>query len=350
MTINNPETRVALDFLQMCRTLAKWEPAINYGLLKRSNLVKKLSSIFAVLLTVAAVGLSAVSSDAFAARAGGGRSVGKQSDGVTQRQAAPKDASAPKAAPQAAPAPAAQPARNRWLGPIAGLAAGLGLAALASHLGMGEQFGSMMMMVLFGIIALVAFRYFMARRKAAQGGMQPAFAGGAGYSQTQMGPEATVQRFSPLPASSAPMGAAGGSLIGSGLAQVEAEPLVIPAGFDTEGFLRHAKTNFIRLQASFDSANLNDLREFTSPEMFAELQMEIQERKGAPNVTEVLRLDGEMLGVHTTSVEHMASVRFQGSLREQVGAEPVAIDEVWNLTKPLNGQGGWVLSGIQQLS
>jgi predicted lipid-binding transport protein (Tim44 family) len=134
------------------------------------------------------------------------------------------------------------------------------------------------------------------------------------------------------------------------LASVEAEPLVIPAGFDTEGFLRHAKTNFIRLQASFDASNLSDLREFTSPEMFAELQMEIQERKGAANVTEVLQLNGEMLGVHSNSAEHMASVRFQGSLREQVGAAPVSIDEVWNLTKPLNGEGGWVLAGIQQLS
>jgi predicted lipid-binding transport protein (Tim44 family) len=313
--------------------------------------VKKLSSIFAVLLTVAAVGLSAVSVDAFAARAGGGKSVGKQSDSVTQRQAAPSNASAPKAAPQAAPAPAAQPARNRWLGPIAGLAAGLGLAALASHLGMGEAFGSMMTMVLFGIIAIFAIRFFMSRRKAAQGGggMQPAYAG-ANYSQTQMGPEATVQKFTPLPSSSTPLGASGGSMIGSGLASVEAEPLVIPAGFDTEGFLRHAKTNFIRLQASFDASNLSDLREFTSPEMFAELQMEIQERKGAANVTEVLQLNGEMLGVHSNSVEHMASVRFQGSLREQVGAAPVSIDEVWNLTKPLNGEGGWVLAGIQQLS
>jgi predicted lipid-binding transport protein (Tim44 family) len=313
-------------------------------------LVKKLSSVFAVLLTVAVVGLTAVSADVFAARAGGGRSVGKQSDSVTQRQASPSNANAPKTAPQAAPAPAAQPARNRWLGPIAGLAAGLGLAALASHLGMGEAFGSMMTMVLFGLIAVFAIRFFMNRRKAAQGGgMQPAFAGG-GYSQTQMGPEATVQRFSPLTSNPAPLSAAGGSMIGSGLAPVDAEPLVIPAGFDTEGFLRHAKTNFIRLQASFDASNLNDLREFTSPEMFAELQMEIQERKGAANVTEVIQLDGEMLGVHTNSVEHMASVRFQGSLREQVGAAPVAIDEVWNLTKPLNGQGGWVLAGIQQLS
>ncbi len=321
-----------------------------FGQFKRSKLVKKLSSLFAVLLTVAVVGLSAVSADAFAARAGGGKSVGRQSDSVTQRQAAPQGANAPKAAPQAAPAPAAQPARNKWLGPIAGLAAGLGLAALASHLGMGEAFGSMMMMVLFGIIALVAFRYFMSRRKAAQGGnMQPAYAG-AGYSQTQMGPEATVERFTPLQSNPAPLGAAGGSMIGSGLAPVQAEPLVIPAGFDTEGFLRHAKTNFIRLQASFDSSNLSDLREFTSPEMFAELQMEIQERKGAANVTEVLHLDGEMLGVHSNSIEHMASVRFQGTLREQVGAAPVAIDEVWNLTKPLNGQGGWVLAGIQQLS
>jgi predicted lipid-binding transport protein (Tim44 family) len=322
--------------------------------------MKKLSSLFAVLMAVAAIGLAAVSDDVFAKRAGGGRSVGKQSDQVTQRQAAPKEAGAPTASPQAA-APAAgaaagaaaQPARNRWLGPIAGLAAGLGLAALASHLGMGEQFGSMMMMVLFGLIAVFAIRYFMSRRKAGAQGMQPAYAG-ASYSPTQMGPEASVQRFTPneaSPAQFAGAGAAGGAGTAQAAVQPTATaPVVLPAGFDAEGFVRQAKMHFIRLQASFDSANVNDLREFTSPEMFAELQMEIQERNGAANKTEVLQLNSEILGVHSNSIEHMASVRFQGMLREQEGAAPVSIDEVWNLTKPLNGQGGWVLAGIQQLT
>jgi predicted lipid-binding transport protein (Tim44 family) len=316
-------------------------------------------NFLAVLTMVTTVALGAASSEAFAKRVGGGKSMGKQSEQVTQRQSAAKEAG-PSATPQVASpaagamgAAAAQPARNRWLGPIAGIAAGLGLAALASHFGMGEAFGSMMTMVLFGIIALVAIRFFMARRKGAQG-VQPAYAG-SGYSQTQMGPEATVQRFSGLQGA-APGGALGssGSMIGSALAPAATlaalPPVVIPAGFDTEGFLRQAKAHFMRLQASFDAANLDDLREFTSPEMFAELQLDIQERNGAVNKTEVIRIDAELLGVHSNTLEHMASVRFQGSLREQVGAEPVAIDEVWNLTKPLNGHTGWVLGGIQQLS
>ncbi len=312
--------------------------------------MKKISSMFALMLTVA-VGLASLSDDVFAKRVGGGRSVGKQSEQVTQRQANPQNtASTPAASSAAAPAAAggmaaaAQPARNRWLAPLAGLAAGLGLAALASHLGFGEQFGSMMTMILFAMIALFAFKFFMSRRKAAAApAMRPAYAGG--YSQTQMGPEASVQRFEPLqPAagsSAAPLNAS---------PQVQDAPVVLPAGFDAEGFLRQSKLHFIRLQASFDAANLSDLREFTSPEMFAELQMEIQERKGAANKTEVLQLDGEVIGVHSNSVEHMASVRFQGMLRENVGGEAERIDEVWNLTKPLSGTGGWVLAGIQQLS
>lgn len=310
-------------------------------------------SLFAVITTVVAMGLTAVSSDALAKRLGGGRSVGKQSEQVTQRQASPAPAAQPNAAPAQAGAPASQagamgaatqPQRNRWLGPIAGLAAGLGLAALASHLGFGEQFGSMMMMILLAMIAVFAIRWFMSRRQPATP-LRPAYAGA--YANSQVGAEATVQRFQapalpPEPVASPVLGG------GAGVAAAAA-PLAVPAGFDAEGFVRHAKVHFIRLQASFDAANVEDLREFTSPEMFAELQLEIQERKGALNKTEILQLEAELLGVHSNSVEHMASVRFQGMLRESEGAAPERIDEVWNLTKPVQGQGGWVLAGIQQL-
>lgn len=315
-------------------------------------MVKKLMSLFAVITTVVAVGLTAVSDEALAKRLGGGRSVGKQSEHVTQRQASPSPAAQPGAAPAQTAAPAAQagamgaaaqPQRNRWLGPIAGLAAGLGLAALASHLGFGEQFGSMMMMILLAMVAIFAIRWFMARRQAAASPLRPAYAGG--YNNSQMGAEATVQRFQ-APAVPREVPAAP-ALAGGAMAAPAA--LAIPAGFDAEGFVRQAKVHFIRLQASFDAANVEDLREFTSPEMFAELQIEIQERKGALNKTEILQLDAELLGVHSNAQEHMASVRFQGLLREQEAAAPERIDEVWNLTKPVQGQGGWVLAGIQQL-
>jgi predicted lipid-binding transport protein (Tim44 family) len=105
---------------------------------------------------------------------------------------------------------------------------------------------------------------------------------------------------------------------------------------------------FVRLQASFDAANLNDLREFTSPEMFAELKMQIDERQGASNRTEVVTLEAQLLGIESNSVEHVASVMFRGSLREGDVVMAKAFEEVWNLTKPAQGDSGWVLAGIQQ--
>jgi predicted lipid-binding transport protein (Tim44 family) len=112
--------------------------------------------------------------------------------------------------------------------------------------------------------------------------------------------------------------------------------------------VRNAKVQFIRLQASFDAANLADLREFTSPEMFAELRMQIEDRKGAANVTEVVSVEAEFLGVDSSDSEHMASVRFYGVIREAVGAPAQSFDEIWNLSKPVSGSGGWILAGIQQ--
>jgi predicted lipid-binding transport protein (Tim44 family) len=104
----------------------------------------------------------------------------------------------------------------------------------------------------------------------------------------------------------------------------------------------------VRLQAAFDAGNTDDLREFTSPEMFAELKLEIDERNGAANQTDVVKLEASLLGVETGPVEHMASVRFSGMLRERADAAAEPFDEVWNFTRSADGKSGWVLSGIQQ--
>jgi len=271
--------------------------------------------------------------DAEARRLGGGKTFGRQSD-VTQRQATPPAAAA-------APTQAARPAAaggSRWMAPIAGLAAGLGLAALASWLGFGEELANFMLIALLVIAAVVVFRMLAARR---QGGARPAFQGaGAG----QAGQD-NAFRYSPvnegrgsLPGSVP--AAAGGAAAQSGLPGV-------PAGFDVEGFVRTAKVQFVRLQAANDAGNLNDLREFTSPEMFAELKLDIDERGASANRTDVVTLDAELLGIETTATDYLASVRYTGMIREDEGAEAKPFDEVWVLAKPLSG-GGWVLAGIRQ--
>ena len=315
-----------------------------------------MKTVWIALIAVCAAATIGLS-DAQAKRVGGGQNVGKQApSSMTQREAAPSAPSAPSAAPSApaaspaaaAPRPATPAATppastgNRWLAPLAGLAAGLGLAALASHFGFGEGLASFMMVALLAIAAIVVVRMILARRAAPRA---PAYAGG--YAYTGLGQEASVPNYSPVPVPAASRDQP------VDVVRASAEPVtggLVPEGFDADGFVRNAKVYFVRLQAAFDAGDTNDLREFTSPEMFAELKLEIDERNGAANQTDVISLDGRLLGVETGATEQLASVRFSGSIRERADAGAEAFDEVWNFTRPLAGKGGWVLAGIQQIA
>lgn len=297
------------------------------------------------LLVVFAAAFALTIPEADARRLGGGKSFGRQSTAPIQRDARPPQQAAPRA-PQRPGAAPGQAAGNRWLAPLAGIAAGLGLAALASHLGLGEAMGTFLLILLLVFGAVILYRMLVARRGAA--GPRPAYQGG--YSTSQVGREAAV-RFSAdesAPVGGFPRGAAEAPAAGAS-ADAAADASRIPAGFDVEGFERNAKVQFVRLQAVFDAGDRNDLREFTTPEMYAELVLQIDERAGAENRTEVLMLESTLLGIESTAQDHVASVRFSGMIREQAGAQPVQFDEVWNLVKPASGAGGWVLGGIQQL-
>ncbi|HEX5802757.1 MAG TPA: TIM44-like domain-containing protein [Azospira sp.] len=277
--------------------------------------------------------------DAEARRLGGGKSSGLQRDSVTQKQATPAPASptqqtagAPAGATQPAAAGAAQPKRN-WLGPIAGLAAGLGLAALLSHFGLGEGFASLLMIGLLILAVVVVARLLLARKRALPPAEPLQYAGVGGPA------------LAPIPRAEI----AGGS-VAPAAAPASTPARDIPADFDVDGFLRIAKLNFIRLQAANDSGNIADLREFLAPELFAEVKMQIEERGVEAQETDVVTLNGEVLEVVTEADRHVASVRFSGMIREEKDAAAVPFDEVWNLVKPADGSRGWQVAGIQQLS
>ena len=120
------------------------------------------------------------------------------------------------------------------------------------------------------------------------------------------------------------------------------------AGFDAEGFARQAKLNFIRLQAANDAGNLDDLREFTTPEVFAEICMQLNERRGSEQRTDIVELNADVIDVAEEDNRYIVSVHFTGQLREEADAVPAPFDEIWHLTKPLSGSGGWLIAGIQQ--
>lgn len=313
------------------------------------SLVRRIGLIAMVGLIMAG---SLASLDAEARRMGGGRSIGRQSNTVQQQhQATPSQPSQSNQAmqqqrAQPTPTPPAAPNRNRWLGPIAGLAAGLGIAALLSHFGLGEAFAGMMANVI--IIALIAMvviwliRRFTGRKRDAS---QPAYAGaspslntgGTGYTQEP--------RYSAPPT---------GSYLepqGNPLSTPTINPMpVVPAGFDSDAFLRNAKVYFVRLQAAWDVGNIEDIREFTTPEMFAEVRVDLASRGTQSNQTDVVQLNAELLGVEERANEYFASVRFSGLLREAPGAAAEPFVEVWNLSKANRDGEGWLLAGIQQVA
>lgn len=320
--------------------------------------MKRISlSLFAAVLS-----LGLLASDADAKRLGGGSSFGMQRAPVTQRSASPSAApSTPsKAAPATTPAPTAaapQPAPKRsWLGPLAGLAAGVGLGALLGSAfgggGMGGIGSVLMMLLMAGVVFFLVKSLF--RRKSEQAPLS--YAGNQDASAWQPAPAA------PAPAQAWDVPAAnsgvngGAPSIGSDLGApklaepaAEAPAPTIPAGFDTAGFLRSAKVNFHRLQAANDTCNLADLKEFTTPEIYGELKMQIDERKGVHQTTEVVELNAELLDVTTEATRHIASVRFHGTIKEEKDQPAGPFNEVWHLVKPTDGSSGWLVAGIEQL-
>ena len=306
--------------------------------------MKKLLSVFAVVLSLALVG---VSMDAKAAkRMGSGKSVGMQRQSVQDK--APPAPIAQSGAPSAAGAGAAAAPRRSWMGPIAGLAAGLGIAALASHLGFGDELASMVMMGLLAVAVMALMGFIMRKRLAAQQGGLPSSGGlmpaGAGHA-SNLSP-GSVYKVS-MPSNSGHAGSSG-SLIGTKLFESQAKPQLIPAEFDQAAFERNAKVNFLRLQAAYDSGNLDDLREFTSPEMFAELKLDIQGRETGRQHGDVVRLDATVMQVTEENNVYFVSVKFTGFIRYGAGTDDEVFDEIWHLSKPRQGSSGWVLSGIQQ--
>ena len=251
-----------------------------------------------------------------AKRFGGGKSFGMQ------RTAPARQSAAPTPPQQQGAAPTSAPKKNSWMGPLAGLAAGLGLAALFSHLGMGEGMANFMMIALLAMAAVMLINWLMRRNAPATSAMQYA---------------CMPQHTPPVAFDQTPV-----ALNSSSAAST------FPPGFDAEAFAREAKLNFIRLQAAFDARNLDDLRSFTAPEVFAEISMQLAERGDVKQTTDVMTLNAAVLEAFDENNRHVASVRFTGLVREEADAAPVALDEVWHLSKPISGQGGWVVAGIQQ--
>lgn len=337
---------------------------------------RKTLSILCVGVMAASLALVSFDADA-AKRMGGGKSMGKQSNNVTQQQAAPAApaaapgaaAAAKPAAPAAAGAAAAAP-KKPWGMMLGGLAAGLGLAWLASSLGLGEAFGQILMFGLLALLIMVAVGWFMRRRAASQNGTQqnsPYAMAGAGapnvpversYSPDKVGNDSSARpwernstAYTAQPLADA--SSLGGSLIGSRLSG-GSNNWSVPADFDAPAFLATAKQAFVALQAAWDKNDVSTLGTMMTDEMLREIRQQLSERDqhigSATNHTEVAALDAKLLGIEDTGNDWMASVEFSGMIKEDPSQSPGPFREVWNMTKPKDGSAGWLVAGLQALN
>ena len=323
---------------------------------------------FLTLLLAAVLALGSLNAEA-ARRMGGGKSIGQQSNQVTQREAvrpqqpaAPAQQAAPTAAkPATAAAPAAAP-KKPWGAMLGGLATGLGLAWLAHSLGMGEAFGNVLMMILIGVAVMAVIGMIMRRKGASsqQGGFAYQGAGATAeqpasfkqYKPETVGNDASARPWEAQGTQFDGSAAAqtGGSMIGSALNG--SQTWGIPAGFDVAGFVAAAKQNFVTLQDAWDRSDIATLRSMMTDTMVSEIRSQLAEREsqfpGQPNKTEVVMLEAQLLGIEEQADAYLASVEFNGMIREDASAGPSPFREVWNMTKSKQG-GGWLVAGVQAL-
>ncbi len=274
-----------------------------------------------ILLTLVIFSTGLVAFDAEARRMGGGKSFGKQR--TLNQQAAPRPAQPPASTPTPA-------GGSKWGGALAGLAAGGLLAALF----MGGAFEGLNMMDMLMFALLIGGIFFvmrMMRKPQAAALPRPMQFSGLNASDSDNTPSIQSLDTSTASGSSRPQGN-------------------IPADFKVAPFLRNAKVSFIRLQAAHDAGDINDIREYTTPEMLAEISMDINEHGLNQQKTEVISIDADLLDVETTDELAIASVRFNGQLRQGIDGEVEYFDEIWHVQKDLNAmESVWLLAGIQQV-
>lgn len=234
--------------------------------------------------------------------------------------ASPTQAPVQRQTPAQQPSTAPQPAPKRsWLGPLAGLAAGLGLAALFHHLGLGEEFGSLLLLVLFAVVLFALFRRFAGARRAPA----PAYAGPIERTMS----EPTANAPAAMPASGTVPGADD-----------------LRAQLDEAAFLNEAKRRFVELQAAYDRGDWEAIASLATPELLADLRRQGGQTPGEK--TDVVMLEARLVDLTLEQDHYVATVEFSGSLRESRDAPPQPFAEYWHLVKPREG-GGWRLAGIQ---
>ncbi|MDE1168846.1 MAG: Tim44 domain-containing protein [Pseudomonas sp.] len=267
------------------------------------------------------IGLT-MSLDAQAKRFGGGKSMGAAPTHQTQQMAPSAGAGAAAAAPGRA-APAAGGA-SRWLGPLAGIAAGGLLASM--FMGGGFQGMQIFDILIMALIAFMVFRFIASRRRKQQEQMAPAGA--------PMQREAFGQPQQPI---------FGGS------AAPAARPVInAPAWFNEESFLNAARGHFQALQQHWDANEMDKIAEFVTPQMLQFLKQERADLGDSFQSTYIDNLQVQLDGVDDRADKTIATLTFNGVSKSSRFDQGEVFSESWNMERPQGDNQPWLVAGIRQ--
>ncbi|MDD3576955.1 MAG: TIM44-like domain-containing protein [Halothiobacillus sp.] len=284
---------------------------------------KKLTVLLTVMVVSLGVLFAASLQTAEAKRIGGGANFGSQKQSFSRQATTPTN---PASAPTRSAAPAAGGA-SRWLGPLAGLAAGGLLAAMF----FGGAFDGLKPMdfIIIALFALGAFMLIRALRKSSQSAASPYARSTAGAMPGQAPQPSSIGSFSNADSAQASLPNA-------------------PVWFNEDSFLQGAKSHFTNLQRAWDANDLKTMQEYFTPELFLELARERARIGDENNVTDVQSLNAQLLDLSREGDSVVASVLFQGMVRENYG-QPEPIAEIWHVRHAADSaQGDWLIVGIQQ--
>ncbi|WP_019340543.1 Tim44 domain-containing protein [Stutzerimonas stutzeri] len=258
--------------------------------------------------------------DAHAKRFGGGKSFGSAPSHQTRQ--APKQTQA--APTQAGKTPAAASGASRWLGPLAGLAAG----GLLASMFMGDGFEGIQFMdiLIFGGIAFLLFRFLAARRRQ----QQPAMAGHG---------HAPMQREMP----------AQPSIFGGSATSAAAAPVInAPAWFNEQNFVAAAREHFLSLQQHWDANEMDKISEFVTPQLFEFLKRERAEIGDAYQSTFIDDLQIQLDGVDDQADKTVATLTFVGVSKNSRFDQGEPFSESWRMERAQGENQPWLVAGIRQ--
>ena len=308
----------------------------------------KISALFAALVVLLAAFALALPDSAEAARMGGGRSFGSKPFMSTPAQRPAMRQQAPAANTRNAQAAQQRPGMFGGMGGLfGGLLAGTLLGSLLSGNGLGGG-GGFLDIIIIGLLIYVGLKLFARFRQ--RQSQEPAAAGGGffGAGRQDLTNDSASQPFARSNTQASGWDALR-NLTGQGSQPPAAEPAVdVPAGFDTEEFLRGAKMAYTRMQKSWDRRDLADIAQFATPAVM-EVLREQMASDPAPSTTEIMLVNAQLLGVENEGDDQRAQVFFDVLLRERPDQDaPSSAREVWHFLRE-GMDGTWKLDGIQQV-